>query len=132
MNLAKMDICKCRCQFWDIGGSMKNLWERYYPDSDAVILVVDMNDLDDLILQEILTQVEDHIPILIFGNRKPSVGPEEQSAKKKTMGLPPQFAAAESSFRMKFVEGSAKTGEGVKAAMEWLIPFAKRQQQLHG
>ncbi|MGK3758455.1 MAG: hypothetical protein ACI8RD_010769, partial [Bacillariaceae sp.] len=38
-NLAKIDMYGAKCHIFDVGGRLKDLWERYYDDCDAVIFV---------------------------------------------------------------------------------------------
>lgn len=41
MNIGKVDAFGCKCVFWDVGGQMRPLWERYYTECHAVIFVID-------------------------------------------------------------------------------------------
>lgn len=41
MNMGKVDAFGCKCVFWDVGGQMRPLWERYYNECHAVIFVID-------------------------------------------------------------------------------------------
>lgn len=41
LNIAKLDMCGCRVMFWDLGGHMHDLWDRYFADASAWIFVVD-------------------------------------------------------------------------------------------
>ena len=47
MNIAKIQLKGSRVIFWDLGGQkkMRNMWERYYAEANAIIFVVDSADL---------------------------------------------------------------------------------------
>jgi GTPase SAR1 family protein len=83
-NLAKLDMCGCKCSLFDLSGAekMRPLWERYYRDADAIVYVVNCADtsLDNLEKSrsefEQLCQndvIQRHcragLPILIFANQ---------------------------------------------------------------
>ncbi|EEC42545.1 predicted protein, partial [Phaeodactylum tricornutum CCAP 1055/1] len=38
-NVGKVEIGGAKCSFYDVGGRLRDLWERYYADADAVIFV---------------------------------------------------------------------------------------------
>lgn len=83
-NLAKLDMCGCKCSIFDLSGAekMRPLWERYYRDADAIVYVVNCADtsLDNLEKSRSEFQqmcqndvIERHcragLPILIFANQ---------------------------------------------------------------
>jgi len=83
-NLAKLDMCGCKCSLFDLSGAekMRPLWDRYYRDADAIVYVVNCADtsLDNLEKSksefEQLCQndvIQRHcragLPILIFANQ---------------------------------------------------------------
>lgn len=50
MNLAKLFINNTQIIIWDLGGQikMRNMWEKYYDDANAIIFVVDSADISRL------------------------------------------------------------------------------------
>lgn len=146
-NLGKMDMCGAKCHFFDVGGRMKDLWERYYEDCDAVIFCwrvgddpdgdndggsddedetkrLDLSEQQEL-LNEVRKEIPDEVPFLIFGH----VFGNANEALVDTMYLTDVVLPHYHNPMTGFCCGSAKTGAGVRSAMEWLIPLAKRQQK---
>mmetsp|Transcript_34127 Transcript_34127/g.72715 ORF Transcript_34127/g.72715 Transcript_34127/m.72715 type:complete len:510 (+) Transcript_34127:129-1658(+) len=83
-NLAKLDLCGCKCSLFDLSGAekMRPLWERYYRDTDAIIYVVNAAEtsLSELLrsryaFEEVCQndalsrRVHCGLPILIFANQ---------------------------------------------------------------
>mmetsp|Transcript_514 Transcript_514/g.1043 ORF Transcript_514/g.1043 Transcript_514/m.1043 type:complete len:534 (+) Transcript_514:208-1809(+) len=80
-NLAKLDLCGCKCSLFDLSGAekMRPLWERYYRDTDAIIYVVNAAETSLSNLNESRVEFEEMItnealaasglPILIFANQ---------------------------------------------------------------
>jgi hypothetical protein len=147
-NLGKMDMCGAKCNIFDVGGKMRNLWERYYEDCDAVIfcwkLGEDPDKVDDdggddsdndeepfdlshqqEILNEVREAISDDVPFLIFGHVFGNVKLKLVDKRYCTNLLMPRYHNPMTGL----VCGSAKTGAGLVSAMEWLIPLAKRQQK---
>ena len=50
MNLAKINFGGSHVIIWDLGGQikMRNMWEKYYDDANAIIFVVDSADISRL------------------------------------------------------------------------------------
>jgi hypothetical protein len=147
MNLGKVELCQAKCHVWDLGGRLVDLWERYYADCDAVVFVwklgpdhvvpeddEDEDDLRPVITYdrqlEMLTQVRgaigDDIPFLIlahaFGEHE--VCPVPTGLRFQTKTLLPHYHNPLQTMMV----ANAATGQGVQAAIEWLVPLAKRQQ----
>ncbi|KAL7530451.1 hypothetical protein ACHAXR_003507 [Thalassiosira sp. AJA248-18] len=83
-NLAKLDLCGCKCSLFDLSGAekMRPLWDRYYRDTDAIIYVVNAADTSFSNLQQsrreferlcqndaLQRRVQCGLPILIFANQ---------------------------------------------------------------
>lgn len=123
MNLAKVDLCGTKCRIWDVGGKMHDLWERYYDDADAVIYCVSsFETCDAALLEQTRLDINDDVPFLVFLHDMNTSSNEELTLDD----LLPHYH----NNMMQMMRGSAKTGQGVREALEWLIPLAKRQQQL--
>ena len=156
-NLGKVEMCGAQCRVWDLGGKMHNLWSRYYQDADAVVFVwkivddsnpmqhleADNSDSDEEdwppvtaaqqlgLLESVREAIGDDIPFLIWGHWFPSLeGTKKPKAYQynesySTAALLPHYHNP----HMTVYFGSAKTGAGVRTAMEWLIPTATRQKK---
>jgi ADP-ribosylation factor related protein 1 len=97
MNLARIFYLGHQIVIWDLGGQikMRNIWENYYQDANAIIFVVDSSDINRLEEAKLaygmstqfivcrscyfnfllLEAVSDHdtvstLPIFIFGNKQ--------------------------------------------------------------
>ncbi|KAL7498577.1 hypothetical protein ACHAWT_010112 [Skeletonema menzelii] len=83
-NLAKLDMCGCKCSLFDLSGAekMRPLWERYYRDADAIVYVVNCADTSFDNLEKSRSEfeqlcqndvIERHcragLPIMIFANQ---------------------------------------------------------------
>ncbi len=83
-NLAKLDMCGCKCSLFDLSGAekMRPLWERYYRDTDAIVYVVNCADTSFDNLEKSRSEfeqlcenevIERHcragLPIMIFANQ---------------------------------------------------------------
>jgi GTPase SAR1 family protein len=158
MNLAKnLDICGAKCNVWDLGGRLEDLWERYYHDCDAVVFVWkvtaptsgeadetgehdnDDSDSDDeraeltpqmqlRLLEKVRSSIPDDIPFLVLGHYvTPSPVPQcRPDTLYSTASLLPHYHNPCQALYF----CNAGTGQGVRSAMEWLIPLAKRQQSI--
>jgi hypothetical protein len=122
MNMAKIDLCGINCRVWDVGGKMQDLWERYYDDADAVIYCITSVE-HAVLLEQTCLEIADDTPFLVFWHFM-------ESNKGETVATLDELLPHYHNNMMELYEGSAKTGEGVREALEWLIPLARRQQQL--
>jgi GTPase SAR1 family protein len=159
MNLGKnLDICGAKCNVWDLGGRLEDLWERYYHDCDAVVFVWkvtaresgddengdqngdnDDSDSDDerteltpqmqlRLLEKVRSSIPDDIPFLVVGHYvTPSPIPH---CRPDTLYSTAQLLPHYHNPCQALYFCNAGTGQGVRSAMEWLIPLAKRQQNI--
>ena len=125
---------------------MKNVWDRYYDDCDAVIFCWKLGDDPDKapededsdddeepfdmskqqeILEEVRKSIADDIPFLVFGHVFGNMNAELANRMFSTDMILPHYHNPITGLCC----GSAKTGVGVQNAMEWLVPLAKRQQR---
>ena len=148
MNLGKVELCQAKCHVWDLGGRLVDLWERYYSDCDAVVFVWKLGkdvvprdededederpeityELQQSLLNQVRGSIGDEIPFLVlahaFGVDKlcpVPVGPLYQ-----TEALLPHYHNPMQALMV----ANAATGQGIRAAMEWLVPLAKRQKAM--
>lgn len=74
-----------------------------------------------IVLETVRRQIDDDIPFLIFGHNMDSI-PDEALPINTSV-----FISHYTSNMMQLYCGSAKTGQGIKEAMEWLVSLARRQ-----
>jgi ADP-ribosylation factor family len=146
-NLAKLDICGAKCVILDVSGKFQDLWERYYADADAVIFCWRLDHPPQhALLEKVRHEISDDVPFLIFGHEfdlttatktqsSTTPLPQHESNFTSTFSSPTTLPTEwflphyHSNLMMAFC-GSAHNGAGVRDAMEWLIPLAKRQAKL--
>lgn len=155
MNLAKqLPICGAKCNVWDVGGKLQNLWERYYEDCDAVMFVW---KLDSVLDESYLTKMKDdnddsEIPPVLYAHQLRLLEQVRQAIPDDVPFLilvhawktdrnidwltDQQFATApfllehyHNPFQALFLANAA-TGRGVRSALQWLVSNAKQQQRV--
>lgn len=116
---------------WDIGGqkSIRPYWRNYYDQTDALIYVIDSADKKrieetGIELQQLLDEEKlADSPLLIMANKQDLVSAMSLEEIDEELKL--------SSIRgrtWKILPCSAKTGEGLKEAMEWLVEQVNSSQ----
>ncbi len=119
-----MQYKNVKLQVWDLGGqsSIRPYWRCYYPNTNAIIYVVDANDRDRIEdakteLQQLLQEEElKGVILLVFANK---------------MDLPNALNAAEVSTGLGLVDirdrqfaifqSSAIQGHGINEGLDWLV-----------
>ena len=154
MNLCRINnICGAKCHIMDVGGRMQQLWERYYHDCDAVIFVWKMTTKDDVepfeeddsddddddddrpvitaqqqlqMLERVRSSIPEDVPFLVIGQCRSPTPPSQIKTNRmySSSCLLPNYH----NLYQALYFANAATGQGVKAALEWLVPLAKRQQ----
>jgi len=117
---------------WDIGGQdrIRPLWNHYYRSAQALIYVVDSNDVDriDLAAEEFHRVISSdelrHAAVLIFANKQ---------------DLPHAMSASEISDKMRlrqlrgqewFVQACcATTGDGLYTGLDWLAQTVSKKRR---
>ena len=123
-NVETVQYKNIRLQVWDLGGqsSIRPYWRCYYPNTNAIIYVVDSNDRERINdakveLQQLLAEEElKGVTLLVFANK---------------MDLPNAMNAAEVSTGLGLVDirdrqyaifqSSATQGHGVNEGLDWLV-----------
>ncbi|GKY96011.1 hypothetical protein MPSEU_000561600 [Mayamaea pseudoterrestris] len=153
MNLCRVsNICGASCHVMDVGGRMQQLWERYYHDCDAVIFVwklddeqnekqleneEDDSDSDDerpvvtaqqqlQMLERVRSSIPEDVPFMVLGQMRapsPAASIKTDRMYSSSCLLPNYHNLYQALYFC-----NAATGQGVKTALEWLVPLAKRQQ----
>ena len=109
---------------WDIGGqkAIRPYWKQYYDSTDALIYVIDSADKKRVEetgeeLSQLLEEDQmNGVPLLVLANKQDLVN--ALSAKDVAEGLN-LFSIRDRPWQIQ--PCSAKTGEGLKDGMEWLI-----------
>ena len=109
---------------WDLTGCYKvrNLWEKYYDNTHAVIYVIDSTDISRFeeekdVLFEIIQEkrLKDAI-LLIYINK------QDLSVAVKPQEIIDRFKLNEISDRILHIQGSSfTTGEGIYEGIDWLV-----------
>ncbi|KAK8818444.1 ADP-ribosylation factor-like protein 1 [Blastocystis sp. ATCC 50177/Nand II] len=119
-------------QMWDLGGqtSIRPFWRCYYPNTDAIVFVVDSADTDRIPiakteLMAILNEEElQGVCLLVFANKQDVKGALNGSQVSEALDL--------SSIRDRqwtIVETDAKIGKGLKEGFDWLAQVLNPQYQ---
>lgn len=109
---------------WDIGGqkSIRPYWRNYYEQTDALIYVIDSADTrrheeTSIELQQLLEEERlQNVPLLVMANKQDLVSALSHSEISEALGLDD---IRERTWNIQAC--SAKTGEGLSDAMEWLV-----------
>ena len=116
---------------WDIGGqkSIRPYWRNYLERTDALVYVIDSSDekrmeetgieLDQLMAEDKL----DDVPVLIFANKQDLIS--AHSAEEISEGL---NLVSINNRPWHIQPCSAKSGEGLKDGMEWIMGFLNEDE----
>ena len=130
-NMETLQYKNIKFQVWDLGGqtTIRPYWRCYYPNTDAIIFVVDSADTERLSiakkeLQGMLEEEElkDTI-LLVFANKQDSPGALDAGGVSEALGL-----AGLGSRQGTIVETCATRGEGLHTGFDWLVSCLKGGQ----
>mmetsp|Transcript_79906 Transcript_79906/g.159542 ORF Transcript_79906/g.159542 Transcript_79906/m.159542 type:complete len:193 (+) Transcript_79906:288-866(+) len=128
LNIGKMDVLRCQCLFWDLGGqvSMRSIWEKYYAEAHGLIFVVDSADpkrIEEALLAfETVRAHEDlkDVPVVLIANKIDLPG-----AMGKEM-IENMFAASCANRHLfRVMPVSCLTCEGIQDGVCWVVEEAK-------
>lgn len=110
-------------QVWDLGGqsSIRPYWRCYYPNTDAIIFVVDSTDLERLEtarseLHNMLEEADlDKAILLVFANKQDMKGALNAAQIAEALNL-----ASIKARQWTIQETSAAAGKGLKEGFDWL------------
>ena len=118
---------------WDIGGqkSIRPYWRNYFDHTDAMIYVIDSADqkrmeetgveLDQLLDEEKL----DGVPVLIFANKQDLISAHTPEEISDGLNL-----SCINDRPWNIQPCSAKSGDGLKEGMEWIMSFLEESMTL--
>lgn len=123
-NVETLQYKNIKFQVWDLGGqsSIRPYWRCYYPNTDAVIFVVDCTDVERLetaraelfaLLEE--DELKDAI-LLIMANKQDMKNALNAPALTDALGL-----AAIKNRTWNIQETSATQGKGLFEGFDWLV-----------
>ena len=113
-----------KLQVWDLGGqsSIRPYWRCYYPNTNAVIYVVDSTDRDRMSdakneLHMLLGEEElAGVPVLVFANKKDIPGAMAAAEVAEGLGL-----AGVKDRAYSIMAASALKGDGIKEGVDWVV-----------
>lgn len=127
-NVETVTYNNLQLQVWDLGGqgTIRPYWRCYYPNTNAVIYVVDSTDVDRMSIakQEMITMLQESdlkgIPLLVFANKQDMPGALSEAQVSEMLGL-----SVIKNRQWRIVKASAKLGEGVAEGLDWLIALLR-------
>ena len=116
---------------WDLGGqsSIRPFWRCYFPNTDAIIFVVDSADVERLNiarleLHSLLNEEElKDAPLLIFANKQDMKGALNAAAISEALGL-----SSIKDRQWTIQETSATRGRGLFEGFDWLVTCITAKQ----
>jgi ADP-ribosylation factor-like protein 1 len=127
-NVEVLQYKNIKFQVWDLGGqtSIRPYWRCYYPNTDAIIFVVDSCDSERLGIakQELMAMLEEEelkdAILLVFANKQDSKGALNAQQVSEALGLP-EIRNRQWSIQ----ETSALKGSGLFEGFDWLVTCIK-------
>lgn len=127
-NVETVNYNNLQLQVWDLGGqgTIRPYWRCYYPNTNAVIYVVDSTDVDrmDTAKQEMITMLQESdlkgVPLLVFANKQDMPGALSEAQVSQVLGL-----SSIKNRQWRIVKSSAKLGEGISEGLDWLIALLR-------
>merc|ERR1712110_365342 len=122
-NVETLQYKNVKFQVWDLGGqtSIRPYWRCYYPNTDAIIFVVDSADRDRVGIskQELVSMLEEEelkdAVLLVLANKQDIEGTMSVTEVHSALGLDKLKNRTFQIFK-----ASATKGEGLDESMEWL------------
>jgi ADP-ribosylation factor related protein 1 len=128
LNIGKMDVSRCKCLFWDLGGqiSMRSIWEKYYKEAHGLIFVVDSADpgrFEEARLAFETVRAHEElrdVPVVLIANKIDLPGAVGKEEIEKIFAA---SCANPALFRV--VPSSCLTCEGVEDSVRWVVEEAR-------
>lgn len=127
-NVEVLQYKNIKFQVWDLGGqtSIRPYWRCYYPNTDAIIFVVDSCDTERLGIakQELMAMLEEEelkdAILLVFANKQDSKGAQNAQQISESLGL-----SGIKNRQWSIQETSALRGAGLFEGFDWLVTCIK-------
>ena len=118
-------------QVWDLGGqtSIRPYWRCYYPNTDAIIFVVDSADVERMPVArgELAAMLEEDdlkdAILLVFANKQDQKGAMSAEQISDALGLPEVRNR-----QWSILETSALKGKGLFEGFDWLVTSIKGEE----
>uniref|UniRef100_A0A0G4GZT6 ADP-ribosylation factor 1 n=1 Tax=Chromera velia CCMP2878 TaxID=1169474 RepID=A0A0G4GZT6_9ALVE len=122
-NVETVQYKNIKFQVWDLGGqtSIRPYWRCYYPNTDAVVYVVDSADRDRIgdAKQELHMMLEEdelkNVTLLVFANKQDLPGSMNAKEISEALNL-----TQIRSRQWALFQASAVQGKGITEGFEWL------------
>ena len=123
-NVETVTYKNVKVQGWDLGGqtSIRPYWRCYYPNTDAIIFVVDSADRDRLKIakQELFAMLEEEelkdAILLVFANKQDQKGAMNATEVSEAMGL-----GEIKNRQWSIQETAAIQGKGMFEGFDWWV-----------
>jgi ADP-ribosylation factor-like protein 1 len=127
-NVETLQYKNIKFQVWDLGGqtSIRPYWRCYYPNTDAIIFVVDSADTERMSVArgELAAMLEEEelreSILLVFANKQDQKGALNAQQISDALGLP-EVRNRQWSIQ----ETSALQGKGLFEGFDWLVASIK-------
>mmetsp|Transcript_28573 Transcript_28573/g.37417 ORF Transcript_28573/g.37417 Transcript_28573/m.37417 type:complete len:184 (+) Transcript_28573:128-679(+) len=127
-NVETLQYKNIKFQVWDLGGqtSIRPYWRCYYPNTDAIIFVVDSADAERVSIarQELQAMLEEEdlrdAILLVFANKQDQRGALNSAQISEALGL-----AEIRNRQWSIQETSALKGNGLYEGFDWLVACIK-------
>ncbi|KAI7839059.1 hypothetical protein COHA_007201 [Chlorella ohadii] len=134
LNLAHFEALGAPLLCWDVGGAagLRGIWSKYYAECHALVFCVDAADggrLDEAkaALDRALGDRDLYgAPLLVLCNKHDCEGAASPAEVAEALGIG-KLADAGRATSVQAI--TAKTGEGVKPAVQWLVEHIKKSQR---
>lgn len=123
-NVETVTYKNLKFQVWDLGGqtSIRPYWRCYYANTDAVIYVIDSQDSERLGVtkDELISMLSEEelkgAVLMVLANKQDMPNAMTPAKITEALGL-----TALKTRTWQIFKTSAKTGEGLDTAMDWLV-----------
>jgi len=127
-NVETLQYKNIKFQVWDLGGqtSIRPYWRCYYPNTDAIIFVVDSVDSDRFVTarSELMAMLQEEdlkdAVLLIFANKQDMEGSKGAAQITEALGL-----TTIKNRQWSIQETSAAKGLGLFEGFDWLVASIK-------
>ena len=127
-NVETLQYKNIKFQVWDLGGqtSIRPYWRCYYPNTDAIIFVVDSADRERLAVarQELQAMLEEEelkdAILLVLANKQDQKGALGAKEISEALGLPDVRNR-----QWSIQETCATKGKGLSEGFDWLVTCIK-------
>lgn len=132
LQISNTIFFKNQFQVWDLGGqtSIRPYWRCYYPNTDAIIFVVDSADAERMSVArgELAAMLEEDelrdAILLVFANKQDQKGALNAQQISDALGLP-EVRNRQWSIQ----ETSALQGKGLFEGFDWLVSSIKGTEE---